>query len=846
MWNLLRGPETDLPAILRDFGNRTRGEDPVIHFYEHFLNAYNKKLKIQRGVFYTPQPVVSYIVRSVHELLQTEFGLEDGLASTITWGEMANRSTGVSPVDHGQDAHATLTIPEGVSPDTPFVQILDPATGTATFLVEVIDVIFEHLKAKWETNGLIGMPAPPAKWSPRQATSFADYWSRYVVLSLLPRLHGYELMMAPYAIAHMKIALKLSELNRRLGQSDALRNFEGRVHIYLTNALEPAQDFSDRLAFDVPALAHEAEAVNAIKRYQRFTVVIGNPPYAGISSNMTETAQRIVDAYRIVDGEALKERKVWLQDDYVKFIRTAQTTLEYAHTGILGFITNHGYLDNPTFRGMRQSLMNTFQGMRVIDLHGNANKKEQSPDGTEDKNVFDIRQGVAICLGTHAGMKLADCWTVLHTEAWGTREAKYKWLAGHSVSDTEFCALTPRSPYYFFEPHQAESDASYELAFPVNQVFMLSNSGIVTARDALVLDLDLEHLHRRIDEFRNSSFSDAEVKKRFDLSENYMWRVSKAREEILAVKRWKQFFTEILYRPFNVRYIFFHPSVVWRPRLDVMRQMQKPNLALITTRQTRDPFGVLATRLIVGHKSVAAYDINSVFPLYVYQDPRENRDLLDERPRKPNLSHRFLQALSVSLNLPQNSKDGLPQGVTSEDIFQYIYAVFHSPKYRQRYAESLKIDFPRVPLTSSVYLFRALAGLGGELVGLHLLESPKLDQHVTMLVGRRNSEVEKISWSRDTIWLDKPQTTGFVSVPEEVWNFHIGGYQVCEKWLKDRRGRILSDEDINHYQRVVVALNETIRLMAEIDRVIEEHGGWPLVGSQDTAKAEAASALPFA
>ena len=822
---LLRGPETDLPAILRDFGNRTRGEDPVIHFYEHFLSAYNKKLKIQRGVFYTPQPVVSYIVRSVHELLQTEFGLEDGLADTTTWGEMVKRL--VPPAIAGGSAELTLKIPEGVSPDTPFVQVLDPATGTATFLVEVIDVVYRHLKAKWEVGGLKAMPVLPPTSFPRRATSFGEYWNQYVALSLLRRLHGYELMMAPYAIAHMKIGLKLAETGYRFGT-------EERARIYLTNALEPWVKQLPLIGFD--ALAHEAAAVNEIKRHKHFTVVIGNPPYAGISANMTEQAQRIVDAYRVVDGAALKEKKVWLQDDYVKFIRSAQVTIDNAGVGVFGYITNHGYLDNPTFRGMRQSLMQTFSHLCVIDLHGNANKKEQSPDGSEDKNVFDIRQGVAVCLATHGTAATA----VEHAELWGSRKEKYSWLAKHSVVDSEFRVLTPESPYYFLEPQSWENDPTYEAATPVDQIFSLANSGIVTARDGLVLDLDLPVLRERIVDFRNPRFSDLEIQTRFDLSENYMWRVSDARKQLMAVKDCEPFYSEMLYRPFNTRHIFFHPSVVWRPRMDVMRHMRKDNLALITTRQTRDPFGALATRLIVGHKSVAAYDINSVFPLYTYPVSREQRDLHSSNERVPNLAPVFLKKVATALGISQKGSHGLPAGLTPEDIFHYAYAVFHSPGYRSRYAEFLKIDFPRLPLTSILELFHALARLGGELTALHLLESPKLDQPITEFIGgaRKGNgpEIEKISWSNDTVWVDKAQTTGFRGVREDVWNFHIGGYQVCQKWLKDRKGRTLTKVDIAHYHKIVVALSETIRLMAEIDQVIEAHGGWPLVGSQDASR----------
>jgi predicted helicase len=294
----------------------------------------------------------------------------------------------------------------------------------------------------------------------------------------------------------------------------------------------------------------------------------------------------------------------------------------------------------------------------------------------------------------------------------------------------------------------------------------------------------------------------------------------------MAVRNRSSYYTQILYRPFNCRHIFFHPSVVWRPRLDVMSQLQRPNVALITTRQTRDPFGALATNMIVGHKSVAAYDINSVFPLYDYPDTR-TRAVGESSDRKSNFTFQFLSRVAGALHLRQDSEDGSPQGLSPEDLFNYIYAVLHSPTYRERYAEFLKIEFPRIPLIDSLDLFRALAKLGGELVTLHLMESKRLDKHTTTFVGPASPEVEKVSWAKNTVWLDKKLTRGFRGVPESVWNFHIGGYQVCEKWLKDRKGRTLSKDDLEHYHRIVVALSETIRLMAEIDKTIDAHGGWP-------------------
>ncbi|HRZ35331.1 MAG TPA: DNA methyltransferase [Candidatus Paceibacterota bacterium] len=827
---LLRGDETDLPAILRDFGNKNPDEDPVIHFYEHFLSAYNKKLKVQRGVFYTPPPVVSYIVRSVHELLQTEFGLADGLASTVTWGEMVKRNPELKlpPLTDEPDEK------RAIDPGEFFVQILDIATGTATFVVEVIDVVHRHLKAQWDMGGLAAMPripspagageggAPaPGEGPGSQPSTFNHYWNVYVPVCLLPRLYGFELMMAPYAIAHMKVGLKLYETGYRFGSAE-------RVRIYLTNTLEPKVRQLPQIGFD--ALAHEAAAVNEIKWYKRFTVVVGNPPYAGISSNMTDYAQRIVDAYKTVDGSALKERKLWLQDDYVKFIRKAQTTVESARVGILGCITNHGYLDNPTFRGMRQSLMATFPQLRLLDLHGNSNKKEQCPDGSEDKNVFDIRQGVAICLATRGGASAA----VAHANVWGSRQAKYAWLATHRLSDTVFSQLIPDSPFYFFEPQVTDWRAEYDAGWKTTDIFTTHGVGVVMARDSMTVDFSAMVLWERVIDFASLPAEKARAK--YELGDDARdWRVETAQADIQASGPNEQRICAILYRPFDIRFTYYTGNsrgFYASPCRKVMSNMLAGNnrgLALSRSVEIGQFDHVFCTKGIIGHHSVSLKEVNYLFPLWL--EPAEDAPeglLMEDAQRQPNLAPPFLRALAKSLSLKHTAPHGLPSGISAEDIFHYTYAVFHSPGYRSRYAEFLKIDFPRLPLTGSLELFRALAQLGGELVALHLLESPKLDHPITEYLGGRASEIEKVSWSNDTVWLDKAQTTGFRGVPQPVWSFHIGGYQVCEKWLKDRKGRALSADDIAHYQKVVVALSETIRLMAEIDAVVGQYGGWPL------------------
>lgn len=840
---LLRDPErTDLAAVLRDFGNKTKGEDPVIHFYEHFLEAYNKELRIQRGVFYTPKPVVSYIVRSVNELLKTEFDLEDALASTITWGQMLAKNPELEL--------PPLTDEEGetqkISKDEFFVQILDPATGTATFPVEVIDVIHQHLLNKWNKGGLAAMPdlrgVPRGEPIPKK---FEDYWQHYVPLGLLPRLYGYELLMAPYAIAHMKIGLKLHETGYRFGSDE-------RARIYLTNALEPKVKQLPQIGFD--ALAHEAAAVNEVKWYKRFTVVIGNPPYSGISSNMTEYAQRIVDAYKFVDGSALNERKLWLQDDYVKFIRRAQTTIETARVGVLGYITNHSYLDNPTFRGMRQSLMGTFECIRLLDIHGNTTKKEKSPDGTNDKNIFDIKQGVAVSLATRGGTNTG----ILHTDLWGSRERKYSWIGARRLADTSLARLSPDSPFYFFNPQNVDYRAEYEEGWKVTDMMPSNTTGFVTARDHFVVGFSESELLDRVAEFAGRTLSDAEIRalhfagkgsSKYDDGDSRGWKLPEARKRVRADKHWKERVVDCLYRPLDPRKIYWCDWMVDWPRPEVTRHLLAGENFSLNIGRAGQVIDQGQWNIVFCTRSVTEFNLfrrggNSLFPLWLYEDGTDSQAVLGtEDHKRLNIKPAFLKALAQRLSLAASGQYGVPRGLTPEDIFHYAYAVFHSPGYRSRYSEFLKIDFPRLPLTGKLKLFHALAQLGRGLTALHLLESPKLDTPVTEFVGT-NTQVSKVIYTADNggnVWIDgkgtakKPQagTSGFTPVPEAVWNFHIGGYQVCEKWLKDRGpkkgnpGRTLTAEDIVHYHKIVISLTETIRIMKEIDEVIETHGGWP-------------------
>ena len=795
----------NMEAVVRDFGDRNPREDPVIHFYELFLKEYDAKKRMQRGVFYTPRPVVSYIVRSVHAVLRSEFGLTDGLADTATWGEMAERREG-------------LRIPDAILPAQSFVQILDPATGTGTFLVEAIDLIHKTLVAKWQAQG-------------HSETKIDALWNEYVPKHLLPRLHGYELLMAPYAIAHLKIGLKLYETGYRFGSDE-------RARVYLTNTLESAQDVS-QTAFDfaIPALADEAQAVNEVKRAARFTVIIGNPPYSGHSANKGKWIANLIDDYKEGFPELRKPAQAkWLSDDYVKFIRFAQLLVNRTGTGIVGFISNHGFLDNPTFRGMRQSLQQDFMKILLLDLHGNSKKKERAPDGGKDENVFDIQQGVAISLFVRCAIK-QELGTVTHADLWGKRDttadAKYDWLASEDVESTSWVALSPRAPLHLFAPRDEALIDEYEAAWPISKIFSPSGDpapGIVTTHDQFAISWTRKEAASKVERLLATT-SEEEAREIWRLCSQDQWQYDRAKRE-LADDSWHERIETVLYRPFDLRVTVFDRNVAVHRRERVMRHMLAgPNLGLIATRQASVDSGyshVLASRFLVDNRCVySSRGIMFLMPLYVYPT-KEHFGSAHE----PNLGRDFIKAVSSAIGL-EFTPDGAGNLDTSfgpEDVFHYLYAVLHSPEYRRRYADFLKSDFPRIPLPAHRAVFSALIIPGARLVSLHLMEAD--NRRIAPAFPRTGSnQVDQVRYAPPSsglpgrVWINREQY--FESVEPEIWASTIGGYRPAEKWLKDRKGRTLSEDDIDHYRKIVAALTDTRRLMTEIDEVIGKHGGWP-------------------
>ncbi|MCJ7510266.1 MAG: N-6 DNA methylase [Dehalococcoidia bacterium] len=774
--------QADMAAVLEDFGKRTKQEDPVVHFYETFLKAYDPKERKLRGVYYTPEPVVSYIVRSVDYLLRARFGRPLGLAD-------------------------------------PAVLVLDPAVGTGTFLYDVVKLIYERM----EKQGQLGA------------------WNNYVTEKLLPRLFGFELLMAPYAVAHLKLGLLLQELGYEF-QGDQ------RLGVYLTNTLEEAVKQAETLFAEW--ITEEANAAAEIKKEKPIMVVLGNPPYAGHSANRGEWFRRLVEDYKRDYPDLNKPAQAkWLQDDYVKFLRFGQWRIDRTGQGVLAFITNHSYLDSPTFRGMRQCLMNTFTDIYVLDLHGNERKGERCPDGSPDKNVFDIQQGVAIGIFVKEAGKAGPA-RVHHGDLWGLREVKYGVLADEDIATTEWAELLPVSSLYLLVPQDADLLAEYERGWRLPGIMSENGDpapGIVTTHDEFAISFSADEARQKVRRFLQT-LSEEEARGVWRLCSQAQWSYQRAKAE-LAAGGWECQIVPILYRPFDVRWTVFDSNVAVHRRERVMRHMLGgENLALITSRLTKgETFRhAQVTRHIAEVICMSPKTSNNgfVFPLWIYarQRPEKARPepgtkheakdlgvpLPEKRPyREANLSPEFVKAVEGKLGLRfvEDGRGDLRETFGPEDVLHYIYGVFHSPTYRARYAEFLKTDFPRLPLTSNKKLFASLAGKGAELVGLHLMESKALDALITKWPVAGSGTVEKVRYEDKgrRVWINGTQY--FEGVPPEVWGFHVGGYQVCEKWLKDRKGRKLSWDDVQHYQRVVVALAETIRLMWEIDAIIP---GWPL------------------
>ena len=715
---------TDVQKVMKNYSQKGIHRDPMIHFYEDFLKAYNPSLRKLKGVWYTPQPVVQFIVRAVDEILQRDFELSEGLADYSKFvHEVVNEQ-----YEKGEKKFKGKSSSPTIKQEMHRVQILDPATGTGTFLAEVVNQIFDKF------NGMQGM------------------WQGYVNDHLLPRLHGFELLMASYAVAHLKLDMLLQQTGFNHAENSR------RLKIYLTNSLEEVHPDTGTLW--AQWLSDEASAANRIKRDCPVMVMIGNPPYSGESQNKGEWIMRLLEDYKKEPGGKMRlnERNPkWINDDYVKFIRLAQNYVERNKCGIIGFINPHGFLDNPTFRGMRWNLLSTFDKIYTINLHGNYKKKEVCPDGSPDENVFDIQQGVSINLFIKTGEKKAsELGKVYYYDLYGKREEKYDFLTNTSFSEVKYQELQPVAPMYFFVPKNFGLMDEYEKGVSISSLFSLGSMGITTGHDKEMVSLQ-------------------------SFKSDYNFQYS--------------------YRPFDIRWINYDVKQITRARANVMNNLKKPNIALrlIKVNSSSDGlFKVLMSAGLTDKTILSSKDNANVFPLYLYTKE------FGEEKKNPNLKKEEWQKFN----------DAVGKETTPEEILAYIYAVLHSLSYRERYKEFLKVDFPRIPLPKTAKEFNRLTAIGQQLIDLHLMNNAQSWKCTTTFPEVGSQQVDFQKWKDGQVWINDKQYFG--NVPESVWEFYIGGYQPAQKWLKDRKGRTLSFDEIKHYLHIIHALEETMKLMKEI------------------------------
>lgn len=765
---------SDVAQIMKNFGKSTKQEDPVVHFYETFLGEYNPALRKARGVWYTPQPVVNFIVRAVDDILKTEFDLPQGLADTS--------KTKVKVDYYGKK----------IEKEVHKVQILDPATGTGTFLAEVV----KHIHKRFE--GQQGI------------------WSKYVTNDLIPRLNGFELLMASYAMAHLKMDMLLTETGYKPTDDQ-------RFKIFLTNSLEEAHQDSGTLFSSW--LSDESNQANEIKRDTPVMVIIGNPPYSGESANKGEWIMNLMEDYKKEPGgkEKLKEQNSkFINDDYVKFLRFGQHFIEKNGEGVLAFINPHGFLDNPTFRGMRWNLLKTYDKIYTIDLHGNSKKKETAPDGSIDQNVFDIMQGVSINVFVKTGKKKKDELGEIYSyDIFGKRELKYIFLHENTLKSIPFKQVEQSAPNYFF--NHKDLSTENENTFSLLDLFNTSSLGSLTKRDKLAIDFDKDKLQNKIEYFLNKDNPVKTVCDNFGLvvKDKDKWDAELVREKI-NITEIKKFIQDLEYRPFDKRKIFYNADLIARPNTKVLGNFRKENWALISGRQGQ-AVGNMEWNLIFLTNSISDQNIyyrggGTVFPLYLYPETNGQQVAFGTSNRVPNFNLEIVTQIATGIGLTfTNEKEETPNTVAPIDLLDYIYAVLHSPNYREKYKEFLKIDFPRVPAPLDRQKFWQLVKLGGELRQIHLLESPIVEKYITGYPEDGDNVVKKPSCKEGNVYINDTQY--FSNVPEVAWNFYIGGYQPAQKWLKDRKDRELSYEDILHYQKIIVALSETDRIMKEIDKI---------------------------
>ncbi|MFN8431526.1 MAG: type ISP restriction/modification enzyme [Spirosomataceae bacterium] len=774
----------NVEELLKNYGRSTAMQDPIIHFYETFLSEYDPALRKARGVWYTPEPVVNFIVRAVDDILKTEFGLPMGLADTS--------KTKIKVRPQGQAKE--------IEQEVHRVQILDPATGTGTFLAEVVQQIYQQFEGQ------------------------QGVWSNYVENHLIPRLNGFELLMASYAMAHLKLDLLLTETGYRPTKNQ-------RFRVYLTNSLEEHHPETGSLFANW--LSTEANEANHIKRDTPVMCVIGNPPYSVSSTNKSEWIEKLTADYK----KDLNERNIQpLSDDYIKFIRFGQHFIDKNGSGILAYISNNSFVDGIIHRQMRKHLLESFDKIYILDLHGNAKKKEVAADGSPDHNVFDIMQGVSINIFVKTGKKATGkLGEVFHLDLQGKRDFKYDYLSSNCLNKIKWVEAMPKAPNFNFTLQNELKLEKFNSFISLSELFQIGSNGVQTKRDDLFVDFEFKSLSNKIENLLKNDIDQ-------DFITKYQINDSSSYPLLRKIKECQfdaNFISEIIYRPLDNRIIYYDKNLLGRPFFKTLTHIfhRKNNFCLIIGRQgqavSADNWDLIFISNSLLDTNLFYRGGNMAYPLYLYNDINGQLQIGNQEERIPNFNKNILNQIVEKLGLAfvaeredsnvcfANNNDELRDEFKSVfapiDLLDYIYAVLHSPAYREKYKEFLKIDFPRVPYPEDTGKFWQLVKLGGEIRQLHLLESAAVNKFITKYPVDGSNVVIKPVYKEGKVYINDTQY--FDLVPITAWEFYIGGYQPAQKWLKDRKDRELSFEDIQHYQKIIVALTETDRLMKEIDLV---------------------------
>ncbi|MBM4064345.1 MAG: DNA methyltransferase [Planctomycetes bacterium] len=741
----------DVKNILHQYFHKGKGEDPVIHFYETFLAEYDPKTRERRGVYYTPEPVVSYIVRSLHTILRERFDKKDGFV---------NES----------------------------VTVLDPAAGTLTFLAETSKIAVKEFTGKYGEGGK----------------------ERLIKDHILKNFYAFELMMAPYAIGHLKMSFLLEELGYKLQEDD-------RFKLYLTNTLEMEELAQTKLP-GTASLSEESHLAGKVKKEQPILVILGNPPYSVSSANKSDFIEREMELYK---EDVRDEKNIQpLSDDYIKFIRFAHWKIDEAGKGVIGMITNNSYLSGLIHRGMRKKLLESFNEIYILNLHGNSRIGEMCPDGSKDENVFDIQQGVSIALFIK-DKNQKDLGKIFYQDVYGLREKKYEYLSKKDITSTKWERLKPFEPYYFFVKKDFSHQTSYNKFWSIQEIFIQSSSGVKTHRDHFVIGFTKDEIKQRMMIF-TGELSDELVRQGLNLKDTHDFKLKEARK-LLKRDDWGKSIIPYSYRPFDNRFVCYRPELIDRDRYEVMQHFLKDNLGICVTRQlsTLNFLHAIVTDKIgdMCFVSIKTKETGYFFPLYLYPEkskPEKGssvRNLMLFEPKtdywakKPNLSSAIIEQLT------KNYK----KSPSPEQIFFYIYAVLYSNTYRTKFSEFLKIDFPRIPFTKDYKLFAKMADYGKMLVDLHLLKSPELDPPIARFQGKGDNTIEKLRYEPTRLFINGNQY--FEGIEPEIFGYQIGGYQVCDKWLKDRKDRKLSLDEIKHYCNIVTAIRKTLEIQKMVDSI---------------------------